>query len=499
VAYSYKVGGKLVALEVDPSVVAVKFKNIQSSQKAQVAEAFGVGPLTQRIDIPSEGLSIIPAQQLATDFGVAGPSSAEKAEMLRSSPDVEHASAVFRVGANQAVATDRIVIGVEDAGLADRLLVDYGLTETMRTPDRVVARVPANADVFALANTIDEVPGVQYAEPDFVVVGKHIPKRADGPFPLVPTTVTAQQYATAITQADKAWQIVCGDPSVIVAVLDEGVDTSHPDLHMHVVATYDALDNDSYQEPNPWDGHGTACSGLAMADAATPAGVRGLGWGCSLMAIRIARSNAPNGPWQTTPNTMGLAIDWAWEHGASVLSNSWTAGVPTNIIAYAFERARTRGRNGRGCVIVVAAGNNNGPVTFPANLAGVLAVSASNEYDQAKTPDSADGETWWGSCFGPEVAIAAPGVHNLTTDIVGSGGYAPGNYAPTFNGTSSATPIVAGACALVLSKQPQLTEAQVRQIIIDSADKVGQFPYVAGRNDRMGHGRLNVLRAVQLV
>lgn len=213
--------------------------------------------------------------------------------------------------------------------------------------------------------------------------------------------------------------------------------------------------------------------------------------------MRIAYSDSPGGPWQTRPSIIADAVDWARRNGASVISNSWGGGLPSNAVVAAIDRARAQGRGGLGCVVVIAAGNSNGPVEFPASLPGVLVVSASNEYDQAKTPESADGETWWGSCFGPEIDVAAPGVHNLTTDISGSAGYAPGNYEPAFNGTSSATPIVAGACGLILSKRSDLSEAQVRGLVVATAEKVGQFSYADGRNDRMGSGRLNVLEAVR--
>ena len=134
-----------------------------------------------------------------------------------------------------------------------------------------------------------------------------------------------------------------------------------------------------------------------------------------------------------------------------MLSNSWGGGPPSNAISDAFEEARTEGRNGKGCVIVVAAGNADGNVQYPADLPEVLSVSASNEFDEPKTKASRDGGNWWGSCFGPEVDIAAPGVHNCTTDITSTAGYDPSNYFAIFNGTSSATPIVAGAAGLVLS------------------------------------------------
>ena len=147
--------------------------------------------------------------------------------------------------------------------------------------------------------------------------------------------------------------------------------------------------------------------------------------------------------------------------------------------------------------MLIAAGNDSSAVSFPGTLDNVLTVSASNEYDEFKTNNSSDGETWWGSNFGPEVDIAAPGVHNVSTDISGDDGYTASNYISDFNGTSSATPIVAGAVGLVISANKNLTELAVRNLIKETADKVGTLPYWGGRNDQFGNGRLNVLKAVQ--
>jgi subtilisin family serine protease len=160
------------------------------------------------------------------------------------------------------------------------------------------------------------------------------------------------------------------------------------------------------------------------------------------------------------------------------------------------EAAQTQGRNGRGCVVLAAAGNEGGPVAFPASFDGVIAVAASNQFDKVKTHDSADGETWWGSNHGPEIAVAAPGVANITTSVrrKASG---PGVYVDSFNGTSAATPIVAGACALLLSLRPDLSAAQVRDLLCATADRIGPFPYKNGRNNHAGHGRINLRRAVE--
>jgi subtilisin family serine protease len=496
-AYEYKVLGKPVALDVDPSVVAVRFHGSPPhSMRAHATEAAGVGPFTRRFEIPGEKLTIIPVQPL----GPAAPTSMSAIKALTDQPEVAQALPVFRIGGNQVVATDRVVIGLDDPARKSEVLQKHGLTLVSERDDKVVGQIPDGADVFAVVHSLDQEPAVRFAEPDFVTIGRHIPKRvAPVVQPLLNDPLVQEQYAMKITQAVDAWQLVRGSPNIRIAVLDEGVDTHHPDLANAIVGTFDADDSDSFQEPNPWDGHGTACAGLAAAIGTNGVGISGSGGGCSLMGVRIAFSQFSGGPWITTNTKIARAIAWSWQNGADVLSNSWGGGAPSNEIAEEFDKARRLGRNGRGCVVVIAAGNEFGPVTFPANLPNVVTVAATNEFDEPKTPTSKDGENWWGTCFGSEVDIGAPGVHNLTTDISGTAGYAPGDYEPKFNGTSSATPIVAGACGLVLSANPNLTEAQVRDILKNTADKVGPLPYVNGRNDFFGAGRLNVLKAVQAV
>ena len=177
-------------------------------------------------------------------------------------------------------------------------------------------------------------------------------------------------------------------------MLDEGVQTTHPDLAASVVGQYDGTDDDSFQEPNPWDGHGTSCAGLAAA-IGNAVGVKGVGAGCSILAVRIAYSRAPQSDWITTNEIIARSMDWSWQNrGIGAGRNSWGGGAPSNAIVAAFERARTRGREGKGCVVVIAAGNSSSTVQFPANIANVLAVSASNEFDEFfKSRTSRDGET----------------------------------------------------------------------------------------------------------
>lgn len=292
--------------------------------------------------------------------------------------------------------------------------------------------------------------------------------------------------------ARAAWTITTGRADIRVAVLDEGVDTAHPGLSAAVKAERDFVDGNPTARPDGNDAHGTACAGIICSRGAK---VKGLAHGASLVAARIAKGDGGDG-WIFDDFNTADAIDWCWREGKSdVLSNSWGGGVPADVITAAFRRARTRGRGGKGAVVVVAAGNAQGEVSFPGNLPGILTVGASNQWDERKTTRSRDGESWWGSNFGRRLDLMAPGVRILTTDISGARGYSRRATTPTFNGTSSATPFVAAVCALVLSVRPDLEESVVRKVVCATADHIG--PGKAEWTKFVGHGRVNAFEALR--
>jgi thermitase len=496
-AYSYKVDGKKITLEADPSVVAVQFRDdLTKSGRASASDAVAPGAFARRFEVPGEEFTIIPVTDSLAHFPGTVANSA--AASLNAREDVVKAHPVFRLNGNQVITSDRILVGLVEVAQKDMIATKYGIIPIRDWDDTVVYKIPNGVDVFRTVEALEKDRSVNFVEPDFITLGHHIPSRVNNPVaPMLSDPLVASQYAMTITKALQAWAIQDGKREIVIAILDEGVDSSHKDLAAAIVGTYDGVDDDSFQEPNPWDGHGTSCAGLAAAVPNNSFGIRGSGGGCGIFGVRIARSAADGSPWQTSNEIIARAINWAWKNGASVLSNSWGGGAPSSVISNEFDKARKLGRNGLGCVVVVAAGNDFNVVSFPGNLSDVLTVAASNQYDEAKTLTSRDGETWWGTNHGIEVDVAAPGVQNLTTDISSTNGYDPSDFYPRFNGTSSATPIVAGACGLVLSANPKLTEIQVRKIIKDSAEKVGPYPYVGGRNDFFGAGRLNVLKAVQ--
>ena len=495
--YKYKVGTKSIELNVDEDLVAVRFKEpAKHSTRATVTEKCRLGRFRERTEIPAEKYTILPVSQDAKPRKKRHQAAVKS---LLQETEVARVATVFKLAETTIIATDRVLVGFKTGTKkVSKILDKYDAKVIEANGDEYIVQLKESADPLEIASRLAKEEVVVYAEPDFVSIGSHVARNVQPTRrPAAGDPKADQQYAIRITKAVDAWQLQKGDELVRIAILDEGVDVDHEDLNAAIISSYDAVDDDTFQEPNPWDGHGTACAGLAAATHDNDLGIKGIGGGCSIQAVRIAYSPEKGANWVTRNSWITRAIDWSWRDGAGVISNSWGGGAPSTAIKNAFDRARTQGRNGKGCVIVVAAGNASGPVDFPGNLDNVLTVSASNEYDEFKTKTSRDGEYWWGSNFGPEVDLAAPGVHNLTTDISGEGGYTADDYTD-FNGTSSATPIVAGAAALLLSANNDLTELQVRDRLKQVADKVGTKPYQNGRNDEFGSGRLNVLTALQV-
>lgn len=360
----------------------------------------------------------------------------------------------------------------------------------MRVPDSADAPVQHAADA-ALA--LHERGGPSAAHPNFLRVLQRTPMPAVAPD--APQWALDNAGKPGVIGADVgalgAWTMTKGEPEIRVAVLDEGVDTTHPFLAPAVVAERDFVDGNPTAKPDGDDAHGTACAGIVVSRNRD---VTGLAPKASLVAARIAKSDA-QGFWVFDDFETADAIDWCWDDAKSdVLSNSWGGGPPAPVITRAFERARTAGRAGRGAVVVIAAGNAQHAVDYPGNLPNVLTVGASNQWDKRKTKSSQDGESWWGSNFGQPLDLMAPGVGIATTDINGPRGYSASRTTNSFNGTSSATPFVAAAAALMLSRNPQLGEARVRELLQLTADPLGG---AKAPNKFTGHGRVNAYTAIR--
>ncbi len=305
--------------------------------------------------------------------------------------------------------------------------------------------------------------------------------------------------------ACQAWTVTKGSASVVVSVLDHGFEMNHPDLQANVFGT--GFDTESGTTPAQVLGeHGTACAGIVSAIDDNSIGVSGVAPNCRIMSVSNSLAGNVNSRVKRADG-----INWSYQNGAAVISNSWTSSTQHQVIDDAIADALTLGRGGLGTCVVFATGNDNlSTVGYPANaMTGILAIGAMSQCGERKNPSSCDGENW-GSNYGTQLDVVAPGVRIPTTDRQGTAGYnaaagVAGNYTQTFNGTSSATPCVAGLCALILSANPCLTRLQVNNIIERTAQKVGGYAYVttAGRNNgtwnnQMGYGLIDAEAAVKM-
>ncbi|HUP20115.1 MAG TPA: S8 family serine peptidase, partial [Gemmatimonadota bacterium] len=480
-SHEYIANGRTIPLELHSDHLAVRYREgVSRPARAAAAASAGLGPWDRRIELPGERFTLHPVAHVARPRHERHAAAMER---TAAHTDVHRVAPVFRHGRVLAVATDRITVGLDAGGNIDAALAAIGAEVVECHPDRLVVRLDPGRDALEACAGMRATPGARYAEPDFVTIGHTSPRRSAGSGN---GGGTGRQYALGSTAARQAWDVQPGDPKIRIAILDEGVQSAHPDLAAAMAASHDACGQAATGDPEPWDAHGTACAGLAAGVGDGETGVRGIATGCSLVCVRIGYTPTEAGAFVTRNEWIAGGIDWAWQNGADVLSNSWGGVLESSSITDALERARTQGRGGKGCVIVVAAGNEEvfqGRIDFPGTLPDVLTVAASNEYDEPKTTKSADNERWWGSSYGPEIDLAAPGVDNYTTDNLGAPGFTKEDHVPDFNGTSSATPIVAAAAALVLAANGGLREEEVRSILTDTADKVGSIPYVEGRND----------------
>lgn len=300
-----------------------------------------------------------------------------------------------------------------------------------------------------------------------------------------------------------------GSSSIIIGIIDTGVQAAHPDLTQ--VTGWDYGDNDSNPDDNSASaGHGTACSGVAAAKANT-LGSAGAAPNCSIMPLKVANS-AGTMAFTSIQN----ALIYAADHGAHIASMSLGASIASdpatdNAINYAFNA---------GVTILAATGNyNQSTISYPAIHANVIGVGAASPCGDRKRSSSStselnpgvsadpngytcDGERWWGSNYGVTTAGAAGAVDVIaptilpTTDRLGSLGYDPSDYSKWFNGTSCSTPYAAGVAALIKSKNPTWTPAQIRTQLLTTAQDVVNVESGAGFDRYSGYGMVDAAAAV---
>ncbi|NJK92016.1 MAG: S8 family serine peptidase [Blastochloris sp.] len=303
-------------------------------------------------------------------------------------------------------------------------------------------------------------------------------KRATPTDPNFPDQWHLNDAAPANINVQTAWDSFTGS-GFSISIVDDGVDLGHEDLDANTPAVTGLIDSsfhwdfnagDNNPQPIANDAHGTACAGIAGAVWNNSLGGAGVAPESTILGIRLIA--AP-----VTDMVQATALAWS---KADISSNSWGPVGPSSLqgpgplAEAALKSSTTSGRGGKGIVYLFANGNDdldNDYSTYDgyASSPYVIAVGALLD-NGVKASYSERGPNLTISAFaGPSPTILGENI--FTTDISGGAGYSPGNYTSTFNGTSAATPMVAGVVALMLEANPNLSWRDVKDILIRTAEK----------------------------
>ncbi len=368
-------------------------------------------------------------------------------------------------------------------------------------------KISPESNAFDAADKYALTSFVEFAQPNFIRIGMLASPPNDSLLPYMwnikntgsNNPFNIQTVPGCDLNMIPAWEQTTGNPKVLLAIIDTGVDTNHIDLKESLVDDrnlwYDAYDED--HQPYDLFSHGTAITGIAGAVGNNSIGTVGVAFGCKIMPVRAF------GPWPqaaTTDLILAKALNWAWLHGADVLSNSWGGGIPTPVITHAILNAKEFGRNGKGAVVFAASGNdNNDTVLYPATMPEVICVGGLSPCNQRKSLTSCDNfnnEQGWGANYGENLSIVAPTPFIGTTLLLGG-------WCICANGTSSSCPQAAAIGALILSKNINLSADSVKMIIERSAQKIGNYSYNIQKpngtwNNEMGYGRIDAKFALDM-
>ncbi|WP_322797865.1 S8 family peptidase [Thermoflexus sp.] len=321
--------------------------------------------------------------------------------------------------------------------------------------------VPPGQDPERLAEQLRQHPAVEIAEVEREV---RIAATPNDPY------YGSYQWNLPRIRAPQAWDLITGTSSVVIAVIDTGVDYTHPDLSSsRIWLGYDFVNDD----PDPMDdeGHGTHVAGIAGANTNNGIGIAGVCWRCDLLAVKVL--NVLGRGWVTDVAAgIRYAVDWGAASGKRTIINLSLGGPSSSsVLADAVSYARSRG-----ALLVAAAGNKNTSAPdYPAAYPGVIGVSATDSDDQRASFSN----------YGSYVDIAAPGEGILST-------YPPSVLYLMMSGTSMAAPHVAGVAGLVWSRKLTLSPGEVCTLLLSTADDLG----APGRDDVYGYGRLDAFEAV---
>jgi thermitase len=316
-----------------------------------------------------------------------------------------------------------------------------------------------NIETDQLVQYFKQSWNTEYAEPHYLYLTNETTST------IIPndTLYSEYQWNLPSIETEKGWSISKGNDQVIIAVLDTGVQSNHPDLQGKIVEGINIVDES--KDPDDDVGHGTHVSGIIGASVNNGEGVAGLSWYNKIMPVKVLDSSGAGSTY-----SVAQGIIWAVDHGAKVinmsLGNYAQADFLHDAIKYAYEHD---------VVMIAASGNDNTDRPgFPAAYPEVFAVAATDSSKQKASFSN----------YGDYIDVAAPGDSIASTY--------PGSQYAALSGTSMASPHVAALAGLIRSVNPELSNIEVMEIMRKSASDLGD----EGKDNYFGYGEIDVDQAL---
>lgn len=359
-----------------------------------------------------------------------------------------------------------VIIKLNDESINEKELArTHSLDIISSTKSSVLAKIDENESLTDKINSLMEDDRVSYAEPNYIYRATFIP---NDPYynNNWPGNIWGKQWGPQKIGSPAAWDITTGTPSSIVAVIDTGVDYTHPELIGRVINGWDFSNNDTDSIDD--NGHGSHVAGIIAANGHNNIGIAGTSWNSKILAIKSLNSSG-------TGSLIDVAdsIIYAADNGADIINLSLAGSSYSQTLQDAVDYA-----HGMGSVIIAAVGNDGSTLlNYPAGLNNVIGVGATNQSDVRAHFSN----------FNSSVDISAPGVS------ISSLGSTPLGYTyAIMSGTSMATPFVSGVASLINSIRPNWTPDQIERRLTEAASDLG----VTGRDDYYGWGRLDAYEAI---
>lgn len=340
-----------------------------------------------------------------------------------------------------------------------RIKNDINAESVKKMGDTFVFR-SKNLETKQLMQYFKQSWNTEYTEPHYLYLTNETTES------IVPNDALYSEYQWNLPsiEAEKGWNVSKGDEQVIVAVLDTGVQSNHPDLKGKLIEGVNLVDEEA--DPDDDVGHGTHVSGIIGATVNNGEGVAGVSWFNKIMPVKVLDSSGAGSTY-----TVAQGIIWAVDHGAKVinmsLGNYAEADFLHDAIKYAYERD---------VVMIAASGNDNTDRPgYPAAYPEVFAVAATNSNKEKATFSN----------YGDYIDVAAPGDSIASTY--------PGSQYAALSGTSMASPHVAALAGLIRSVNPELSNVEVMEIMRKSAIDLGD----EGKDNYFGYGEIDVEKALQ--